>query len=135
VLPLFLPNVTEERSSLFLSLIVPSRQQSGRQFAWLAKQIGKTSNHSAMVGSHLYQADRAPFITRRAARKMRGRSRSGTRLKHTRTSSATFFVFSLWSDERQYCSPGFNLPVGCLMRSVGYFPEYTPKLTIWISRP
>ncbi len=46
-------------------------------------------------------------------------------LRHE-SKSAEILEFSPYGyDERQYCSPGFNLPVGCLMRSVwGSFPEY-----------
>jgi aminopeptidase-like protein len=46
-------------------------------------------------------------------------------LKH-RGETSKILPFSPYGyDERQYCSPGFNLPVGCLMRSVwGTFPEY-----------
>ena len=46
-------------------------------------------------------------------------------LKHCGEASEVLDFSPYGYDERQYCSPGFNLPVGCLMRSVwGTFPEY-----------
>jgi aminopeptidase-like protein len=46
-------------------------------------------------------------------------------LRHCGESSEVLEFSPYGYDERQYCSPGFNLPVGCLMRSVwGTFPEY-----------
>ncbi|HEX4425952.1 MAG TPA: DUF4910 domain-containing protein [Terriglobales bacterium] len=46
-------------------------------------------------------------------------------LRHQGESSEILDFSPYGYDERQYCSPGFNLPVGCLMRSVwGTFPEY-----------
>jgi aminopeptidase-like protein len=44
-------------------------------------------------------------------------------LRHTSDSSEILEFTPYGYDERQYCSPGFNLPIGCLMRSVGGFPE------------
>lgn len=46
-------------------------------------------------------------------------------LKHCGERSEILEFTPYGYDERQYGSPGFNLPVGCLMRSVwGTFPEY-----------
>jgi len=46
-------------------------------------------------------------------------------LRHASASSSILEFFPYGYDERQYCSPGFNLPVGLLQRSqFGTFPEY-----------
>jgi aminopeptidase-like protein len=46
-------------------------------------------------------------------------------LKHSDGSYAVQDFAPYGYDERQYCSPGLNLPVGCLMRTpYGEFPEY-----------
>lgn len=46
-------------------------------------------------------------------------------LRHSGEASEILDFSPSGYDERQYCSPGFNLPVGCLMRSIwGTFPEY-----------
>jgi aminopeptidase-like protein len=46
-------------------------------------------------------------------------------LKHSGKEYEIIDFFPYGYDERQYCSPGFNLAVGCLMRTPhGHFPEY-----------
>jgi aminopeptidase-like protein len=46
-------------------------------------------------------------------------------LRHTVSAPAILDFFPYGYDERQYCSPGFDLPVGLLQRSqFGTFPEY-----------
>ncbi|MBD2078558.1 DUF4910 domain-containing protein [Leptolyngbya sp. FACHB-17] len=46
-------------------------------------------------------------------------------LKHSEQDYNMIDFFPYGYDERQFCSPGFNLPVGCLMRSPNSkFPEY-----------
>jgi aminopeptidase-like protein len=46
-------------------------------------------------------------------------------LKHSGSDYSIIEFHPYGYDERQFCSPGFNLPVGCLMRTPnGRFPEY-----------
>jgi aminopeptidase-like protein len=46
-------------------------------------------------------------------------------LKHSGKSHSVIDFMPYGYDERQYCSPGFNLPVGCLTRTPhAEFPEY-----------
>jgi aminopeptidase-like protein len=46
-------------------------------------------------------------------------------LKHSGSDFRVIDFFPYGYDERQYCSPGFDLPVGCFMRTRhGEYPEY-----------
>jgi aminopeptidase-like protein len=46
-------------------------------------------------------------------------------LKHSGQNYEIMDFLPYGYDERQFCSPGFNLPVGCFMRTPnGCFPEY-----------
>jgi aminopeptidase-like protein len=74
--------------------------------------------------------DPGPFTYKRSRR---GDSLADRVAEHVLARSAaphgTVDFFPSGSDERQYCSPGFDLPVGSLMRSMyGTYPEYHTSL-------
>ena len=92
---------------------------------WLALNEDKLANvkHGLVLtcvgdaGGFTYKRSRrGDSITDRAVAHVLGHSGAVHRV-------IDFFPYGY--DERQYCSPGFDLPVGCFMRSQhGTFPEY-----------
>ena len=92
--------------------------------AWLAQNTEKTKNiKNGLVLSCL--GDKGSFTYKKARE---GSANINTIMAKIFSDhpKARIWEFEPYGyDERQYCSPGFNLPVGCLMRSPnGTFPEY-----------
>jgi aminopeptidase-like protein len=92
---------------------------------WLARnEPGLSRIKHGLVLANV--GDAGPFTYKRSRR---GRAPIDRAAAHVLArSGAPFEVldFTPWGyDERQYCSPGFDLPVGCLSRTPhGRFPEY-----------
>ena len=74
--------------------------------------------------------DPAPFTYKRSRRGSSLADRLAEHvLAHGEHPARVLDFFPSGSDERQFCSPGFDLPVGSLMRSMyGTYPEYHTSL-------
>ena len=113
---------------------LPSRRFSYR-FLFIPGTIGsitwlaRNEAHLASVKHGLVVTcvgDAGPFTYKKSRR---GNAEIDRVVSHVLKESGNDYVvqdfFPYGYDERQYCSPGFDLPVGCLMRSPhGSFPEY-----------
>ena len=92
---------------------------------WLAQnQKGAVNIRHGLVLTCL--GDAGPFHYKKSRRGNTLIDRAAAHVLSHSGEGAKVLEFSPYGyDERQYCSPGFNLAVGCLMRSVwGSFPEY-----------
>jgi aminopeptidase-like protein len=93
--------------------------------AWLARNRATAGR----IGHGLVLTcigDDGPFHYKKSRRGNAEIDRAAAHVLAEHSESSQIVEFTPYGyDERQYCSPGFNLPVGCLMRSVwGTFPEY-----------
>jgi aminopeptidase-like protein len=93
--------------------------------AWLSQNESGTSRikHGLVLAS-LGAGDRFTYKkSRRGDAEIDRATCNALRHSGTRYEVREFSPYGY--DERQFCSPGFNLPVGCLMRAPnGQFPEY-----------
>lgn len=92
--------------------------------AWLARneeQVGRIRHGLVLTGI----GDPGPFTYKRSRRGTAAIDRAMVLLLKSYEASQVCDFEPYGYDERQYCSPAFNLPVGCLMRTPhGTYPEY-----------
>jgi len=113
---------SRSRRYSFRFLFVPGTIGS---IAWLAANEDSARNikHGVVVTG---VGDPGPFTYKKSRQGDVEIDRAfGHVLKHSQQEFKIIDFFPYGYDERQYCSPAFNLPVGCFMRSShGEYPEY-----------
>jgi aminopeptidase-like protein len=88
----------------------------------------KQNLHAGLVATCVGDANRITYKRSRRGDAVIDRMAEHELKMHGKPFEAIDF-FPSGSDERQYCSPGFDLPVGSLMRSMyGTYPEYHTSL-------
>lgn len=92
---------------------------------WLARNEQAVSRiRHGLVLTGIGAGDRVTYKRSRRGRAEIDRAMEHI-LKHSREPYSVIDFFPYGYDERQYCSPGFDLPVGCFMRTPhGEYPEY-----------
>lgn len=127
---------------LYRRLAALKRRRLTYRFVFLPETIGSLA-YLNMRGEHLREhlvagyvvtcaGDSGPYTYKRSRI---GDSVADLAAVHVLCSNAAIektvldFFPDRGSDERQYCSPGFNLPVGSLMRTMyGQYPQYHTSL-------
>jgi aminopeptidase-like protein len=92
---------------------------------WLAQNEGRVDRvkHGMVLAC---VGDRGPFTYKKSRRGTAEIDRAVAHVLRERGEDHRIEEFSPYGyDERQFCSPGFNLPVGCFMRTPhGQYPQY-----------
>lgn len=122
-------------TALAQRLLNGPRRRLGVRFLFLPATIGAITwlaRNEAAVGRVRHGltlsciGDPGPFHYKRSRRGDAPVDRAMAHVLAARGGEHGILPFSPYGyDERQYCSPGYDLPVGCFMRGVhGTFPEY-----------
>jgi aminopeptidase-like protein len=111
----------QPRRHTFRFLFIPGTIGS---ITWLALHETEIRNiRHGLVLSCL--GDPGPLTYKRSRRSISPIDRAAAHVLRQQRASAIQDFVPYGYDERQYCSPGFDLAVGCLMRTPnGQFPEY-----------